>query len=62
MDKKQKALRNLEIALCGVLNGSFDPYEPVDLWRKEVWNAMAELSKASNAAYEAGCFTTPEGE
>jgi len=49
-------LRELDRALCNVLNGAFDPYEPVELWRDEIWNAMSELGHAYNEAHRARCF------
>ena len=49
-------LRELDSALCNLLNGAFDPYGPVDLWRDEIWNAMSVVARAYNKAHEAQCF------
>jgi hypothetical protein len=53
---KTAAMEQLDDALCNFCNSASDPWEPVDRWRKEVWDEFVVLCAAYNSAYSAGCF------
>jgi hypothetical protein len=53
---QRAAMAQLDDALCNFCNSANDPWEPVDQWRKEIWDAFVVLCAAYNAAYSAGCF------